>query len=844
MRQTFIALRGAFLSAVAAITLVACSGGAPTTVNPNTTPPVQAAYSGPAPSTADVQAFRINLWDNIKLSNRCGGCHIVGQQSPMFARQDDINLAYDAANALVNLSDPATSRLVTKVAGGHNCWLASPAACGDLLTTWIQNWAGAAAGGGTKIQLVAPPDKDVGNSRLFPADSSDYQPIWDLVRGKTLNPVQENCSRCHSPDAQTPQAPFFANSDDSRRDDAYAAARTKISLDDQPGVTLANAKSRLVVRLRDEFHNCWSNNCANDAAVMLAAIQGFVGGITPIPVDPSLTISKALTLYDGIVASGGNRFDTNAIAKWEFKTGQSCGQSIAGPCGTAYDTSGVDPAIDLSLSGDVVWVGGWGINVRTGGKAQGTTAASKKLHDLIGSTGEYSIELWIAPANVAQEDAYIASYSGGAMTRNFTVAQQQYQVEFMHRSSTTNANGSPSLITRAADEDLQATLQHVVVTFDPTNGRRVYINGEDTGDRDPAGAASISDWDDTFAFVLGNEVSGNRQFTGVYRMVAIHNRALTQAQIQQNFAVGVGERYFLLFGVSHLVNVPQSYVMFEVSQYDSFGYLFNKPAFISLDAAATPGTIAIKGMRIGENGAELHVGQAYRTLDTTVSSSLYTPSVGQPLSGIGTVIPLQAGPADDLFFLCFDQFGTHAQVCSQDAVFVKPQPNEVPDVPKTSDIGVRTFDEINATMAAVTGISANDAGVKATYTNIRQSLPAVSNIQAFLASHQTSIAQLAIQYCNALVDDSGLRASYFPGFNWNSNLSTQPDRDLVINPILDKVVGTNLATQPDRTEVHTELNDLIGRLCTVGSPCGSARTPTVVKAVCGAALGSAVMVVK
>ena len=844
MRQAFIAMRIRLLAGLAAVALAACGGGAPTSENPNTTPPTQPAYNGPPPATADVQAFRINLWDNIKASNRCGGCHVAGQQAPMFARQDDINLAYEAANGIVNLSDPSSSRMVQKVGGGHNCWLASPDACADLLTTWITNWAGdAAGGGGTQIQLVAPADKAVGDSRVFPDSSSAYDGIYNLVTGASLSPVQPNCSRCHSPDAVTPQTPYFANT--LSKDEAYAAARAKINLDDAPGVSLADAKSRLVVRLRDEFHNCWSASCANDAAVMLARIQDFVGAIDPVnPLteNPDLVLSRAVTLYDGTVASGGNRYDANAIAKWEFKTGQNCGQSIAGACATAYDTSGVDPAIDLTLSGDVVWVGGWGINVRTGGKAQGTTAASKKLHDLIGATGEYSIELWIAPANVAQEDAFIASYSGGTTSRNFTVAQQQYQVEFLQRSSVTDANGSPSLITNADDEDLQATLQHVVVTFDPTNGRRIYVNGQFTGDMDGAGAATIGDWDDTFAFVLGNEVSGNRQFTGVYRLVAVHNRALTQEQIQQNFEVGVGERYFLLFGVSHLVDVPKSYIMFEVSQFDSFGYLFNKPSFISLEAGATPSSnIVIKGMRIGENGAELHVGQAYKTLDTSVTSSLYTPGVGQPLSRIGTVVPLQKGPADDLFFLCFDQLGSRTEVCSTDVNGVNAPRI---DNSATSDIGIRTFDEINATMASLTGVSPNNAGVKAKYNNIRQSLPAVSNIQAFLGSHQTSIAQLAVKYCAALVDDASARATYFPGFDFSSNLSTQGQRDLVINPLLDHVLGTNLTSQPDRATVHTELNTLIqGKLCS-STACGGARTPIVVKAVCGAAVGSAAMAVK
>ena len=47
-----------------------------------------------------------------------------------------------------------------------------------------------------------------------------------------------------------------------------------------------------------------------------------------------------------------------------------------------------------------------------------------------------------------------------------------------------------------------------------------------------------------------------------------------------------------------------SFIMFEVAQFDSFSYLFNKPTFINLNPAWTPGSINIKGMRIGINGKE------------------------------------------------------------------------------------------------------------------------------------------------------------------------------------------------------------------------------------------------
>ncbi len=62
-------------------------------------------------------------------------------------------------------------------------------------------------------------------------------------------------------------------------------------------------------------------------------------------------------------------------------------------------------------------------------------------------------------------------------------------------------------------------------------------------------------------------------------MVAIHNRALTLAQIQQNYAAGVGQKYFLLFNVADLTGVPQGYVMMTVSLNDSFSYLFTNPTF-------------------------------------------------------------------------------------------------------------------------------------------------------------------------------------------------------------------------------------------------------------------------
>src|SRR5258707_9434871 len=195
-RIVSLRLAGVFLLAASAALTACGGGGAPTTATGATAPTSSAnAYTGPAPATADVQAFAINFWANVRVQNRCGQCHNATSpaQMPNFARSDDVNLAYAQANTVVNLQQPSTSLIVTKVSGGHNCWLADPNACGEILTTWISNWAGAAIGGtGTQVQLQAPPVQYVGTSKNFPASPADFQ--------ATVYPLlTQYCNKCHAP---------------------------------------------------------------------------------------------------------------------------------------------------------------------------------------------------------------------------------------------------------------------------------------------------------------------------------------------------------------------------------------------------------------------------------------------------------------------------------------------------------------------------------------------------------------------------------------------------------------------------------------------------------------------
>jgi hypothetical protein len=240
------------------------------------------------------------------------------------------------------------------------------------------------------------------------------------------------------------------------------------------------------------------------------------------------------------------------------------------------------------------------------------------------------------------------------------------------------------------------------------------------------------------------------------------------------------------------------------------------------------------------------VGQAYVNLDTTIGAS------GQVLHDVGTVIPLNQGPDGDEFFLSFEVLGSQTNVRTEAAPLTPPPP---PNGDPQPDIGVRVFDEINATMAQITGVSTQNASVEQTYGTIRQQLPTVESIEGFLSAHQVAVAQLAIEYCNALVEDNTLRSLFFAGFDFSQPAATAFDdstkRNRILDPLLsrsmnsDPAVGNgNMTSQPTPAEVKAELNSLMDKLTACGGSCAADRTEVVVKATCAGALGSAGMLLQ
>ena len=318
------------------------------------------------------------------------------------------------------------------------------------------------------------------------------------------------------------------------------------------------------------------------------------------------------------------------------------------------------------------------------------------------------------------------------------------------------------------------------------------------------------------------------------------------------------------------------YVVYQVSQFDDATYLFEEPFFANINPAGGSVDFNVQGIRIGVNGRLASVGQAFTNVSAVATSSL--GSFSDRLANVGTVIPLQNGADQDIFFLAFDQAEGQQSPVDDGAVrdFRYVLSSEV-----VADIGVRTFDEINASFSRITGVPTSSSTpsevtgktVPETYASIRRGLPASGDFQAFSSAHQMSATQLASAYCDALVQDNTRRQAMFPDFAFSAPVD-DPSHDWrndVAAPLLDRAINSGLLEDSIRTPVLDEIELMVTddrdlkpyalvdgewvpdpdpavhnkrdglMYCVNDQPCPASRTGDVVKAVCTTVLGSAVV---
>jgi hypothetical protein len=203
------------------------------------------------------------------------------------------------------------------------------------------------------------------------------------------------------------------------------------------------------------------------------------------------------------------------------------------------------------------------------------------------------------------------------------------------------------------------------------------------------------------------------------------------------------------------------------------------------------------------------------------------------------VIPVSLGPANDLFFLSFDQLGSSTHT------FVDPPGIPTPPVPDNTpvpDYGIATYERINHTLSRLTGVATTDQVVQTLYMSSQQAMPATPLISAFVSSEQTAISGLANAYCGELLASASLRDAFF-GTGLDASLgasasgffgaSGSAQRAIVINALAN-AIGTTAAPQM-ASAVQAEVDALLTRVPQI-NPAATVTQATV--AACTAALAS------
>lgn len=163
-----------------------------------------------------------------------------------------------------------------------------------------------------------------------------------------------------------------------------------------------------------------------------------------------------------------------------------------------------------------------------------------KIQSACQASGAVTLEAWITPANVTQDGpARILTMSADPYRRNFTLGQGLWggaapnRFDARLRTTATGDNGQPSLST--APGSARTALTHLVYTRSAGGGAVLYVNGQPAATTTRGG--SLANWA-AYPLALGNELSGGRPWLGTYHLAAVYCRALSSAEVAQNYAAG------------------------------------------------------------------------------------------------------------------------------------------------------------------------------------------------------------------------------------------------------------------------------------------------------------------
>ena len=222
------------------------------------------------------------------------------------------------------------------------------------------------------------------------------------------------------------------------------------------------------------------------------------------------------------------RVTAGLLALYEFATGTGT---------TVADSSNQGAPLNLSITdlGAVSWLPGGGLSVDSSVVITSAGPATKII-DAVGISNAITLEAWVQPAQAVQSGParIVALSTDGFPNGANIILGQDHRFAARLRTTATSQYGLPGLATPSGVPG--TALAHVVYVRDAAGNTGIYVDGVLASIGSVTGTMDV--WDATRALVLANEPPGDRPWLGDLHLVAFFDRALTEAEVLQNFAAG------------------------------------------------------------------------------------------------------------------------------------------------------------------------------------------------------------------------------------------------------------------------------------------------------------------
>jgi hypothetical protein len=150
------------------------------------------------------------------------------------------------------------------------------------------------------------------------------------------------------------------------------------------------------------------------------------------------------------------------------------------------------------------------------------------------ASNHLTLEAWVKPLNTSQSGpAAIVALSEKNNKRNFTLGQGGNSYRGVVRTSSTGQTGSELA---SANGTATTNLTHVVFTRDAAGAVRTYVNG--TLSTSGTIGGNLSSWDTSYRLGIANQLDSSQAWRGELHLVAVYSRALSAAEVSQNFLAG------------------------------------------------------------------------------------------------------------------------------------------------------------------------------------------------------------------------------------------------------------------------------------------------------------------